>query len=108
MATPSVRCIFQGGTMFKATVLRGCTTVGQKGWQKQSVWIYLYNPDGTPMDFPTEFFLFWEQGKPGQPIGEYTVCPSSFTPGRDEKNNITLRLGRLRLLPFKPAAGGKP
>lgn len=92
--------------MFAAKVTRGPTTFGSKGWQKQSVWIFLYNPDGTPMDFPVEYPVLFEPGHAGHPPGDYRVDPSSFMLARDEKGNPVLRVGRLKLLPPETASGG--
>ena len=94
--------------MFAAKVTRAPSAIGNKGWQKQSVWIFLFNPDGTPMDFPVEFPMLVEGGKPGYAAGEYTVDPSSFILARDEKGNAVLRVGRMKLLPAAPAGGRKP
>jgi len=92
--------------MFKATITRAPSSIGSKGWQKQAVWIYLYNGDGTACDFPSEFSMLVEGGKPGLPVGDYTVDPSSFVMARDEKGNQVLRVGRLKLNPL-PKSGGK-
>jgi len=93
--------------MFQAKVTRPPVAIGSKGWQKQSVWIFLYNPDGSLMDFPVEFPMLVEGGKPGYGSGDYTVDPSSFILARDEKGNAVLRVGRLKLLPAKSTAGAK-
>jgi len=85
--------------MFKVIAQEGSVPVGQKGFHKQALWIFLFGEDGKPEPFPTRFDKIFGAAEKPYAQGEYQIHPSSFRAMVNEKGNKTLSLSRLTLVP---------
>jgi len=93
--------------MFRVIVKRPAIAVGQKGYRKQQIGIYLVDAQGVEDDFPSRMDVMRGPDDKDYPPGEYTINPASFRLVADKYGSSSLTVDRLVLSPTIKTADRK-
>ena len=93
--------------MFRVSIRRPGVAVGNKGYRKQAIGIYLIDATGLEDDFPSQSAVLLGPDDKDYPPGDYTISPSSFGLVADKFGNASLGIKRIVLVPVIKEAGRK-